>query len=157
MLRNGRSSICKPCPNNFEIKENLSVDSFETNCFLSESESETFTRTNDDDTIGISIKDKEFIPIMDQTVSKDAQGPPPLYESSKELDDNNFPLLNTEQDKEIRPNVQLLKTGLQESTFALTHRIERFSVWKNLINTSGRLKIFAKTHHKDKTDDLSTS
>ncbi|VDI05254.1 Hypothetical predicted protein [Mytilus galloprovincialis] len=30
LLRNGRSSICKPCPNNIEIKENLSADSFVT-------------------------------------------------------------------------------------------------------------------------------
>ncbi|VDI78657.1 Hypothetical predicted protein [Mytilus galloprovincialis] len=84
-------------------------------------------------------------------------GPPTLNETSKDLVDTDFPLLNTEQDKEIRPNVQVMKTGLQESTLALTHRIERFSVWKILVNTFRRLKIFAKTFQKDKTDDLSTS
>ncbi|CAG2235661.1 unnamed protein product [Mytilus edulis] len=94
-------------------------------------------------------------------------GPPTLYESSKDLVDTDFPLLNTEQDKEIRPNVHVMKTDLQKSTLARTHRIERFSVWKILVNTFRRLKIFAKTFQKDKifaktfqkdkTDDLSTS
>ncbi|VDI05252.1 Hypothetical predicted protein [Mytilus galloprovincialis] len=40
-------------------------------------------------------------------------GPPTLNESSEDLIDVDFPLLNTEQDKEIRSNVQVMKTGLQ--------------------------------------------
>lgn len=68
MLRNGISSICKSFPNNFEIKDNLSVVSFDTHCYFSKSELEILTMTNDDDTIGMSIEKK------DQTVSKDAHG-----------------------------------------------------------------------------------
>ncbi|VDI78659.1 Hypothetical predicted protein [Mytilus galloprovincialis] len=97
LLRNGRSSICKPCPNNFEIKENLSADSFDTNCYISESESEIFARTNDDDTIGMSIEDKEFLQIMDQTVSKDAQGdweaPLPFRSPKPKLPNNRLQVL----------------------------------------------------------------
>lgn len=81
------------------------------------------------------------------------QGPPSLYEPTEESNDTKFPLVNVDQDKEIRPQVQVLKTELHENTFALTHRIERFSVWRNLVNTFKRLKIFARTLHKDGTKD----
>lgn len=69
LLRNSRSSICKPCPNNFEIKGNLSEDAFDTNCYFSESELYILRRTNDNDTIRMAIEDKEFLQIMDQTLS----------------------------------------------------------------------------------------
>nr|XP_034339039.1 uncharacterized protein LOC117693077 [Crassostrea gigas] len=81
------------------------------------------------------------------------QGPPSLYEPTEESNDTKFPLVNVDQDKEIRPQVQVLKTELHENTFALTHRIERFSVWRNLVNTFKRLKSFARTLHKDGTKD----
>ncbi|VDI42554.1 Hypothetical predicted protein [Mytilus galloprovincialis] len=45
-------------------------------------------------------------------------GPLTLCESSKDLIDTYFPLLNTEQDKEIRPNVQVMKTGEYACTYS---------------------------------------
>lgn len=84
------------------------------------------------------------------------QGPPTLYEPTENSNDSNFPLVNVDQDKEIRPQVQVLKTELHENTFALTHRIERFSVWRNLVNTLKRLKLFSRTLHKDGTKDTLT-
>lgn len=76
-----------------------------------------------------------------------------MYEPTENSNDSNFPLVNVDQDKEIRPQVQVLKTELHENTFALTHRIERFSVWRNLVNTLIHLKLFARTLHKDGTKD----
>lgn len=72
MLRNGRSSIYKPCPNNFEIKEKPTAESFDTD--RDSPRCDIFDKRNDDDTVKLSFEDKEFLCILDQTVPKNAQG-----------------------------------------------------------------------------------
>ena len=53
VLANGRTSLCKPCTSDIQVQEH---------CDIAEN---IFIRTKDDDKIGQSVEDKEFLEIME--------------------------------------------------------------------------------------------
>lgn len=64
---------------------------------------------------------------------------------------NAFPLINCDEDKEVRPQVNVLKTNVSHSTLLGSRRFERFSSWKCLVETIARLKHIAKSYHAGNT------
>lgn len=71
LMQNGRLSICKPCPNNFEIKESPRIGDTKS---IQNIPDPIFVRDKDDDKVGPSIEDREFLKIMDQQVSRNDEG-----------------------------------------------------------------------------------
>lgn len=65
LLQDGRSSMFPPCENNFNVKEH--PDS-------SYSEESLFVRRKDDNKIGLSVEDREFLVIMNNKMKKDPCG-----------------------------------------------------------------------------------
>ena len=80
LLDNGRSSILKPCQNNFEVKQPPATkieSSFVPVSSCKESEdfgSEVFERSKDDNKQGTSIEDRKFLEIMDKEFEKQSTG-----------------------------------------------------------------------------------
>lgn len=67
ILRNGQESLIKPCPNEFEIKDTLEDT-------IISAPGELFCHTRDDDTLGLSQEDKEFIRLMEAEFYKTPEG-----------------------------------------------------------------------------------
>lgn len=74
----GRATIFPPCPNKLNVPETLK--DFEDAKWLSTFESEDglpsniFERTKDDDTVGLSIANREFIALMERELHTDEDG-----------------------------------------------------------------------------------
>ncbi|XP_048248047.1 uncharacterized protein LOC124126721 [Haliotis rufescens] len=82
MLRDGRTTIMEPCPNNFEVNER------------NDFEESVFQKTRLDETQTLSIEDKQFLRIMDAEFSKDSDGcwtaPLPFRQDRARLPCNKF-------------------------------------------------------------------
>lgn len=76
VLRNGRPSIFKPCPSEFRVK--VKADTLNTKVLSLSKDDQlgdtVFYRTKDDDCVGLSIEDKEFLRIMDTEFKKGKDG-----------------------------------------------------------------------------------
>ncbi|XP_069106579.1 uncharacterized protein [Argopecten irradians] len=65
-----RPSLCKPCPYNLRVKERAPSDTTAHD----ECEHSIFQRTRDDEKLGFSREDQEFLKIMDRDFRKDLHG-----------------------------------------------------------------------------------
>lgn len=74
----GRATVFPPCPNKLKVSETLkdSDDAKWLNTFESEDglASNIFDRTKDDDTVGLSFEDREFIALMEKELHTDEDG-----------------------------------------------------------------------------------
>ncbi len=55
--------------------------------------------------------------------------------------------MNADEDNELRPVVDVLKTHVANSEILGSHRFERFSIWSDLVETIARLKHVAQGYH----------
>ncbi len=102
LLPDGRTSVCSPCPNMFSLKLKEGYpDQVEADVFSSPSDDlgkTVFDRTNQDDKLGMSIEDREFLHIMDQEMVKDDSGswtaPLPFRSPRPPLPNNRSQALN---------------------------------------------------------------
>nr|XP_022312019.1 uncharacterized protein LOC111117241 [Crassostrea virginica] len=81
VLANGRTSICKPCTSDIKVQEH---------CDIAE---DIFIRTKDDDKIGQSVEDKEFLKIMENGFRKSDCGrwsAPLPFRSNRQPMPNNY-------------------------------------------------------------------
>jgi hypothetical protein len=89
-LKNGRTSIFTPCPNNLDVKEKfasgLDCESYD------DLATTVFDKTDDDDKPALSREDREFIQLMDKEFYRDSGGnwiaPLPFREPRRRLPNN---------------------------------------------------------------------
>lgn len=87
VLDNGRPTVFRPCENRIHVSEKW--DSIG---------SSVFTRNKDDNKVGLSIEDKQFIQVMEKSLHKNADGnwvaPLPFREDRPPLPNNRLQTLN---------------------------------------------------------------
>ncbi|VDI05042.1 Hypothetical predicted protein [Mytilus galloprovincialis] len=87
-------------------------------------------------------------------------GPPQLRDFEIGDLDGKYPLLDPDNDSEIRQNanVKTLKSGIENraKVFNFSHRTERFSKWNSLVQSINRLKMLARKFHQNDKSDLNT-
>ncbi|XP_071100525.1 uncharacterized protein [Haliotis cracherodii] len=91
LLKNGRTSLFKPCPNSFDLKINISQDILSPEEMLGRT---VFEVTKNDDKPGLSVEDHEFLQIMDQEMYRGTSGnwvAPLPFKSPRPLLPNNKP------------------------------------------------------------------
>ncbi|XP_071085479.1 uncharacterized protein [Haliotis cracherodii] len=91
LLKNGRTSLFKPCPNSFDLKINISQDILSPEEMLGRT---VFEVTKNDDKPGLSVEDHEFLQIMDQEMYRGTSGnwvAPLPFKSPRLLLPNNKP------------------------------------------------------------------
>lgn len=88
LLPNGRSSIFQPCPNDIHIE----VQNKDISFLPQDLDTSIFMKQKDDDTIGLSVDDKDFIRTTDEDVQLTAEGnweaPLPFRENRQRLPNN---------------------------------------------------------------------
>lgn len=86
-------------------------------------------------------------------------GQPQHLDTDTEDSGEDYPLLEPENDSEIRlntTNVKVLKLSVENKTdvtFKICHRIKRFSDWKALVKTIDRLRNIAKKNQRNIDSD----
>ena len=104
VLHNGQPSLLQPCPNHFHIKHELGSDAtanplrnqkhapFLNRKFEDGLGMEVFSRTKDDNKLGLSIEDRRFLDIMNQSVTKSEAGtwetPLPFRQETQRIPNN---------------------------------------------------------------------
>ena len=68
------------------------------------------------------------------------KGPSHLLEVQNTTEEDSYPLMDPDDDKEIRPSVQALKTSICPGSLLGSHHFEKFSVWGNLVRIIAYLK-----------------
>lgn len=76
-------------------------------------------------------------------------GPSHLLETADGSSDESFLLIHPDDDKEIRTDVKVLKTDASMSESLGSHRFEKFSSWKSLVQTISFLRHIAASYHKN--------
>lgn len=69
VLSSGRPSILPPCPNDFELKTSIAWE--ESDHVIGK---DVFLQTKDDDKIGTSVEDREFVKLMSGSFQKNLHG-----------------------------------------------------------------------------------
>lgn len=104
VLRSKRPSILPPCPNYFELKTSIARE--ESDHII---EKDVFLQTKDDDKIGTSVEDREFVKLMSSSFQKNLNGNwnAPLSFTSKRpvLPDNYEQAL--QRAKKLRTNLRM--------------------------------------------------
>ena len=80
------------------------------------------------------------------------EGPKFLTQAVDDPEDDFFPLINPEQDKEVRATVVACKTSVRNSLLLGEEKCQRFSSWKNLVATIACLQHVASSCHNEGTD-----
>ncbi|XP_078340696.1 uncharacterized protein LOC144627460 [Crassostrea virginica] len=62
------------------------------------------------------------------------KGPSFLYRECIEMEEYTFPLMNSDHDKEIRPEVEVNRTQVKNNVHLSSSRFKRFSEWKTLVS-----------------------
>ncbi|MES9882937.1 MAG: hypothetical protein ABW185_18875 [Sedimenticola sp.] len=70
-----------------------------------------------------------------------------LLHSDDERPESTHDIVNADEDNELRPVVDVLKTHVANSEILGSHRFERFSIWSDLVETIARLKHVAQGYH----------
>ena len=70
LLSDGRCTIFDPCENSFQLKDTYTQDSL-VHDYLYDP---IFQRSKDDNKVGLSIEDRQFLKLMDSEFRKDANG-----------------------------------------------------------------------------------
>ena len=73
-------------------------------------------------------------------------GPPDLKENKGFKDEETYHLIEPDNDKEVRPFVEVCKTGFVQGEM-FTKRFERFSCWRSLVKAVELLKLLARKQH----------
>ncbi|CAC5392104.1 unnamed protein product [Mytilus coruscus] len=88
-------------------------------------------------------------------------GPPQLCDFETGDLDGRYPLLDPDNDSEIRQNanVKTLKSNIENHSevFKISHRTERFSEWNSLVKSINRLKMLARKFHRNDNSDSNTA
>ncbi|XP_071098015.1 uncharacterized protein [Haliotis cracherodii] len=80
ILSDGRPSIFKPCDNHFQVKEGWSSGNEKNKVIFTarerngQNEDKLFVTTQEDDKLGLSVEDREFLEIMDNEMVKTSEG-----------------------------------------------------------------------------------
>ncbi|XP_062583636.1 uncharacterized protein LOC134245361 [Saccostrea cucullata] len=101
LLPNGRTSMFQPCPNDIHIE----VHNKDTSHYSQDLDSSIFMKRKDDETVGLSVDDKDFIRTMDQdvhiSVESNWEAPLPFREKRQPLPNNSLYALKRAQNLDI--------------------------------------------------------
>ena len=106
LQRENRASLFTPCPNNLKIRETMNYDCNDSS-LLKEifGKANVFDTTADDNKVGLSVEDREFLEIMDREFYKDTDGkfgaPLPFREPRNKMPNNRSQALKRARSLEI--------------------------------------------------------
>jgi len=85
------------------------------------------------------------------------EGPQHLKEKSEVSVRSNFPLVDADDDREVRPMVNVMNTKVNVSSGIGTSRFERFSSWKRLVSAVALLKRVCRSRVTEPPREISKS
>ena len=80
-------------------------------------------------------------------------GPQFLLKSEEPHSVTPFSLVNPDEDKEVRPNVNELKSEVSAKSSFGSHRFERFSLWKRLVEAIALLQQYVASYRKQNASE----
>ncbi|CAC5372300.1 unnamed protein product [Mytilus coruscus] len=170
ILPNGRETNLKPCEYGFRVKDKEP-----------DIGSTVFKQTREDDTLGLSQEDKEFLIVMNKEFHKSKNGrlsaPLPFRRDRPKLQNNyhqarhraenlntfhksecsSFDIVSPDEDQEVCPiAVGSMKTSISPIKTLGVSRFERFSKWSSLVRAISLLKRKIVSNNRSKVDTKDT-